>query len=179
MKVLHEQNDIHLTQVLLIESNIRIVDINKIFRNTNINYYNAHDDIGLNISFDFSKTNNKRLYTHYYLMEVCENMKNNLDARLVLYRNTINMEKNFIDKLVKKTKTIFGVLIIECDMTFDNYIASLIKNSASSVQTIDTITTTETKPKTFKHIKKYLHQNGLTYLDDVFFNDLRNKLLLM
>lgn len=179
MKVLHEKNNIHLYQVLLTESNIRIIDIDKVFRNTNINYYNTHEDIGLDVSFDFSKTNNKRLYTHYFLMEVCKSFENNSDAKLVFYRNIINMEKNFIDKLVKKTKIIFGLNIIECNMTFDNYVASLVKSSANSVQIIDTIIYTETKPKTFKHIKKYLHQNGLTYLDDVFFNDLRNKMLLM
>ena len=112
-------------------------------------------------------------------MEVCENIKNNLETKLVFYRNTINMEKNFIDKLVKKTKIIFGLDIIEFDMTFDDYVTSLIKNSANSVQIIDTIINTEKKPKTFKHIKKYLNQNGLTYLDDVFFNDFKNKMILM
>lgn len=179
MKVLHEHNTINLYQVLLTDSNIRIIDIDKVFQNTNINYYDSHVEVGLDLSFDFSKTNNKRLYTHYFLMEVCESVKTNSEAKLVFYRNTINMEKNFIDKLVKKTKTIFGLDIIECDMTFDNYVVSLIKNSASSVQMIDSITNTDKRPKTFKHIKKYLHQNGLTYLDDVFFNDLRNKMILM
>lgn len=179
MKVLQEQNNIHLYQVLLTESNIRIIDIDKVFRDTNIKYYNNHEELGLDVSFDFYKTNNKRLYTHYFLMEVCENIKNNLETKLVFYRNTINMEKNFIDKLVKKTKIIFGLDIIEFDMTFDDYVTSLIKNSANSVQIIDTIINTEKKPKTFKHIKKYLNQNGLTYLDDVFFNDFKNKMILM
>ena len=58
MKVLQEQNNIHLYQVLLTESNIRIIDIDKVFRDTNIKYYNNHEELGLDVSFDFYKTNN-------------------------------------------------------------------------------------------------------------------------
>lgn len=179
MNVLHEKNDIHLYQVLLTESNIRIIDFDKVMSVTNINYYNHYTNYGLDINFDFSKSNNKKLYTHYFLTEICKKIKDSFDAKLVFYRNTINMEKNFIDKLVKKTKTIFGLDIIECDMTFDDYVTSLIRNSANSVQLIEKIMNSDKKPKTFKHIKKYLYMNGLTYLDDVFFNDLRNKMILM
>jgi hypothetical protein len=179
MKVLYEHNNINLYQVLLKEKNIRIINIDKVFKNTNLKYYNNFEKFGLNLSFDFSLINNRRLYTHHYLMEICDLIKINSDTKLLFYRNTINMEKNFIDKLIKKTKTIFGLDIIECDMTFDNYVASLVKNSGNSVQIIDKILYTDKKPKTFKHIKKYLHQNGLTYLDNVFFNDSRNKMILM
>lgn len=179
MRVVYEHNVIQLDQVLLSDSNIRIIDIDRIFKDSNYRYYENHERLGLDISFDFSKSNNKRLYTHYFLMSICDSIKDNSGFKLVFFRNTINMEKNFIDKLVKKVKTIFGLDIIECNMNFDDFVAGLVKDSGELVQKIEQIINSDKKPKTFKHIKRYFEKNGLTYLDDVFFEDIRNKMMIM
>ena len=177
--VVHEHNTITLDQILLSDSDIRIIDIERVFKTANYKYYKSHEVLGLEISFDFSKATNKRLYTHYFLISICDLIKENSGFRLILYRNTINMEKNFIDKLVKKVKTIFGFDIVECNMVFDDFVEGLIKDSGELVQKVEQIINSDKKPKTFKHIKKYLTKNGLTYLDDTFFEDIRNRMMIM
>ena len=112
-------------------------------------------------------------------MSICGSIKENSGSKLVFFRNTVNMEKNFIDKLVKKVKTIFGLDIIECDMKFDDFVAGLVKDSGELVQKVEQIINSDKKPKTFKHIKRYFEKNGLTYLDDVFFDDIRNRMMIM
>lgn len=179
MRVVYESNVIYLDQILLTDSNIRIIDINRVIGYSNYKYYQETQKLGLGLNFDFSKPNNKRLYTHCFLMSICDLIQENVGFRLVLFRNTINMEKNFIDKLVKKTKKIFGFDIIECDMKFDDFVAGLIKDSGELVQKVEQIINSDKKPKTFKHIKRYFTQNGLTHLDDVFFQDIRNKMMIM
>jgi len=179
MRVVYESNVIYLDQILLTVPNIRIIDINRVFGYANYKFYQETQKLGLGLNFDFSKPNNKRLYTHCFLISICDLIGENSGFRVVLFRNTINMEKNFIDKLVKKTKTIFGFDIVECDMSFDDFAAGLVKDSGELVQKIEQIINFDKKPKTFKHIKRYFAQNGLTYLDDVFFEDIRNKMMIM
>jgi hypothetical protein len=156
--------------------NIYIVDIDELFTRTNTTVAQYLENTGLPLSFDFSNKFNKDIYTHYFLNIITEMLRTETcSSKLVFYNNTITKDV-FRNKLIQKLRRIFGFKI--WDGVWESYVfQSMVRtNDIKIIDQFELFVQKETKPKTFKHIKKYLEKEGLKAMSDTYFRDVVSKM---
>lgn len=154
---------------------IHFIDIDIIFENTNQNYYYLLGDLGIPQSFDLRKRNNKRLYTHTFLKTFMEFLKEN-DPPYYFYSNTSTKDK-VRNTLIGKLKRIFKISIWEESYDLQTFQKKIQRKDCEILNGVELFFHFKKAPN-FKKIKKHLEKEGLTYLNDVYFEDLSNKLAL-
>jgi len=75
-------------------------------------------------------------------------------------------------------KKIFGFKFYEGIWTHSEFL-KVIKGNTTTVDAFELFVQEESKPKTFKHIKKYLEKEGYKALTDTYFKDIANKMLIV
>lgn len=168
--------DYSCPKVVFHDKSIILIDIDSIFKNTNIHFCELLDNYGLPETFDFTKPINKKLYIHTFLLDICETIKSS-PYKLYFYSNILTKDK-FRNTLLKKLKTIFGFNVMEDILEFDTVINLLIDNNCEIVPKLEVFFEKDHKPKTFKHIKRYMGKNGLLAMDD-YFKEISNKMKMM
>jgi hypothetical protein len=99
------------------------------------------------------------------------------EYQLVFYINTTNTSK-FQMNLVKKLKTIFGNIFIErpyeLSMMMDNY-------DNGNVETIEMLEFlfSKSSQRNLKKIKSFFKREGLTFLHDVYIENINNKMSVL
>ena len=154
-----------------------IEDIDIVFKRTNNNIGEFVSNHGEGISFDFTDKNNKRLYTHYFLYNICEQIKI-IEHKLIYYNNTVSKDP-FRNALISKTRRIFGLKIFDGVWDFRKFVDLLSYQYIGVVDRFELFVDCDCKPKNMKHIKKYLEKEGLSQLGDTYFKDIANKMLIM
>ena len=155
-----------------------ILDIDHIFKLTNDRFVDVLDGLNLKADFDFSNRDNKKLYTHSFILTLMEYLKNREEkTKLYFYSNTLTKDP-FRNRLIKKIKTIFGFTIYEDVIALEDLLHYLQIGHSGHCTKIRAFLDTDRKPKSFKHIKKYMDQLDLSYLSDQYFQDINNKLRL-
>ena len=153
-----------------------LIDIDTLFIQTNQKVSEYLINAALPLSFDFSKKDDKTLYMHFFLSGICEFVKNGKCNNTVFYSNQLTKDA-FRNILIKKVKKIFGFKIFENIITFEQF-NELLEGGFTIKDQFEVYVNSETKPKTFKHIKRYLEKDGFTQLSDTYFQDLANKMLV-
>lgn len=153
-----------------------LIDIDVIFRRTNFNYCNLMSSLGLPLSFDFSKRNNKRLYTHEFLKTFMEFLKERQDFKPYFFSDIRNKDKH-TRSLIKKLGRIFGTHVWPESKTLSEF-ALYIKESHCGVISHLELFFSHEKRLNFQKIRKNLEKEGLTFLNEVYFEDFSNKLTL-
>ena len=158
--------------------NIYIQDLDLFFQQTNKMYYGYITNMGLVINL--KKRDHQKIYFHYFLVNLCEFLKNNPhNCKIIYYSN--NWTRIFQDKFQKtilnKIQKIFGIKIWEDDKPIEDFLLS-IKFVDSDIDQFETFIRSETRPKTFKHIKKYLEREGFKALSDTYFKDIANRAIV-
>ena len=153
-------------------------DIDTIFKKSNIIFASTLLDLGLDVDFNFVSTYNKNLYTHAFLHTACEYIKSLRNYRVTFYNNTLTKDP-FKIRLIKKFKRIFGFKILDGILEFSTMVFKIKSHSSEWTPRLEVFLMTENKPKTFKHIKKYLLKTGLTQLNDEYFRQISNKMLIL
>lgn len=151
-----------------------IIDIDCLFKTTNYHFYILLTELNINVDFDFTKKDNKRLYTHTFIKQIIEFLKNKEDGYKPYFYSNLLTKDTFRNNLIKKIKRIFGFDIWEDVYEFD-----VIPNSLSDCDInckVEGLLGCDKKPKSFKHIKKFLEKEGLTNLNGVYFENLENKI---
>ncbi len=168
----------HCLGILFQDHNVYMTDIDRLISDTNRIFSKTLEDLGLPVTFDFSNRDNKKIYTHVFVGCFCEGLKKREpNTKLCFYSNTITKDV-FRNQLIKKLKSIFGFKIFEYNKPIED-IAILLKNrDATLVPQIEVFLNQETKPKPFKKIKQYLEKSGLRFLNQEYFEDLENKILI-
>ena len=159
--------------------NIYIYDIDELFKNTNKKFYKHLLKIGLPLtSFDFANKDNQKLFTHFFLTTLCDFiMKNPHKCKMVFYSN-IYTKDNFQKQLIKKIRQIFGFKIWEGVWEHSEFLTLLKNEHVNLIDKFEIYVQSETKPKSLKHVKKYLKKEGFKELDGVYFQDLNRKMLV-
>lgn len=158
---------------------IILIDIDNVFKMANIYFGHLLCDIGLPNNYDFSQKVNKQLYTHAFLSKICHHIrKSPPEYKLKFFSNT-HTKDVFRNKLINKIKTVFGFKILNTNFPITEIIEALGRQDAYIISMLEIFFAEETKPKSFKNIKKYLQKNGLKELDDFYFQELGNKLMIM
>lgn len=161
---------------LFTKYNIYIRDLDLFFQQTNKMYYGYITNMGLELNLE--KRDHQKIYFHYFLINLCEFLKDNpYNCKIIYYSNNYMRLHKFHKNIITKIQKIFGIKIWEDDIPIEEFLLS-IKFVESSIDEFETFIRSETKPKTFKHIKKYLEKEGFKALSDTYFKDIANKILV-
>jgi hypothetical protein len=150
-------------------------DLNDVFVKTNMDFYNHIHDLGMNLNFH--NKDQQKIYLHYFIVYLCNCLKASND-RIIFHTNTFQM-CDIHYKMMKKVTRIFGIRIWESPYSLSTIIVKLHNRDVEVVDRFEIWLNTETKQKTFKHIKKYLDKEGFTGLSDSYFQDIANKMSVM
>ena len=156
--------------------NKKIIDVDEIFRETNENFAILLKNLGLTTTFDFSKRNNKKLYTHEFIRTFTEFLKYNINNDFIFFSNTLTKDK-FRNQLLNKIKKIFKIRIWEenYDLEYFEYLINIRDCNIISGLEIAFI---NRKPPSFRKISKYLEKEGLTFLNEKYFQEVVNKMII-
>jgi len=156
--------------------NIYIQDLDLFFQQTNKMYYGYITNMGLELNLE--KRDHQKIYFHYFLTNLCEFLKDNpYNCKIIYYSNNCMRLHKFHKNIITKIQKIFGIKIWEGDISIEEFLLS-IKFVESSIDEFETFIRSDIKPKTFKHIKKYLEKEGFKALSDTYFKDIANKILV-
>lgn len=159
--------------------NIMFVNLDSIFKQTNKMVGEYLLNQGLPITFDFSDKNNKAIYTHYFLNNVCESLRTYTGKqKLIFYNNTLSKDV-FRNKLIAKVRRIFGFKIFDGVWDIVPFLQMVRERDIQIIDNLELLIKCDCKPKTFRHIKKYLEKEGLKALNDTYFKDISNKMLIL
>jgi hypothetical protein len=156
--------------------NKKIIDVDEVFKETNENFAMLLENLGLTATFDFSKRNNQKLYTHEFIKTFTEFLKYT-QQDFVFFSNTLTKDK-FRNQLLKKVRRIFKINIIEKNFDFEKleyllkiWNAEVISEFESAFQ--------NRKTPSFRKISKYLEKEGLTFLNEQYFQEVINKMTIL
>lgn len=160
--------------------NILLYNIDNIIKQSNKDLGNFLLAYGQEITFDFKNKNNKQLYTHYFIKNLCNELKelSNYSKKLIYYNNILSKDE-FRNKLIQKINKIFGIKIYNGYWELNEFIKMLDNKDSKIIDNFELFITNNEKPKTLKHIKKFLLKEGLTELNDSYFKDIVNKITLL
>ena len=163
-----------MTRILF--RNKKIIDVDEVFKETNENFAMLLENLGLTATFDFSKRNNQKLYTHEFIKTFTEFLKYT-QQDFVFFSNTLTKDK-FRNQLLKKVRRIFKINIIEKNFDFEKleyllkiWNAEVISEFESAFQ--------NRKTPSFRKISKYLEKEGLTFLNEQYFQEVINKMTIL
>lgn len=154
---------------------VSLFDIDSVFKDTNKVVGQYLLDKGLPITFDFKDKFNKALYTHEFIKAVCNLIKSypSTSRPFIIYNNILTKDE-FRNNLLKKIQRIFGIKIFNGIWDIRTFKDLLLDCSVHVYDDFEKLVNCDCKPKSFKHIKKYLEKEGLTNLNDVYFKDISN-----
>lgn len=159
-----------------IDGHRNIVNIDTLFRVTNVEFMNLLKNLDLPITFDFSKRNNKKLYTHTFIKVLVEFLKIYKNNDFIFYSSAQKRDL-FQTQLLKRVQSIFKIRIIEKNLFFTSYKFCLVERHAETISEVDSLFNNK-KPPSFKKISKYLEKEGLTFLKEKYFQDISNKMYI-
>jgi hypothetical protein len=154
----------------------QIIDIDEVFKETNENFAILLENLGLTATFDFSKRNNQKLYTHEFIKTFTEFLKyTRID--FVFFSNTLTKDK-FRNQLLKKVRRIFKINIIEKNYDFEKLEYLLKILNAEVISEFESAFQNKQTPS-FRKISKYLEKEGLTFLNEQYFQEVTNKMTIL
>jgi hypothetical protein len=159
-----------------VECDDLVIDVDTVFMETNRNFTLLLDRMGLSIDFDFSNRNNKRLYTHEFIKTFCELLKLKTHLNIVFFSNNLTKDK-FRNQLLSKIERIFKVKIWKENYDYDEFCRRVRIKDAKILSGLE-LAFQPRKPPSFKKISKYLEKEGLTFLNETYFQNVVNKMVI-
>jgi hypothetical protein len=156
--------------------NKKIIDVDEVFKETNENFAILLENLGLTATFDFSKRNNQKLYTHEFIKTFTEFLKYT-QQDFVFFSNTLTKDK-FRNQLLKKVRRIFKINIIEKNFDFEKLEYLLKIWNAEMISELE-MAFQNRKTPSFRKISKYLEKEGLTFLNEQYFQEVINKMTIL
>jgi hypothetical protein len=167
------------TSIILDNRSTTITDIDSIFKESNKYFANLLRSMFIDLTFDFSKKPNQIMYSHAFIYNMCEYIKNNNNNNsLYFYSNSLTKDP-FRLKLLKKVKTIFGFNIYENVLDFTEFVNLLESDDDKITSDVEVFLSKNHKRKSFKHIKKYLERTGLKEMHSNYFEEIANKMMIL
>lgn len=152
-----------------------IIDIDEVFKDANVNFAILLENLGLTTTFDFSKRNNKKLYTHEFIKTLTEFLKY-IRQDFIFFSNTLTKDK-FRNQILSKSRRIFKINIIEKNFDMD-HLEYLLKIRNAEIISEFELAFQNRKTPSFRKISKYLEKEGLTFLNEQYFQEVVNKMAI-
>ena len=183
MKIIRRSYGVNSLESIIFSNEINfeqiIFDIDYFFKVTNKSFSQLLENLGLVPNFDFSRRDNKKFYTHEFIKTMCEFIKSNdSKSKFCFYSNLLTKDP-FRNGIIKKIKTIFGFQIFEEAIGFCEFVDKIENNDAFIVSNLELLFSSDKKPKSMKRIKKHLEKSGLSYLNEIYFEDVSNKIYII
>jgi len=166
-----------ITSVKFHSKKNEIIDIDSIFRQANVNYASLLERMGLPLRYDFSKRNDKKLYTHEFIKTFMDFLQTRNDYTPFFFSNQYTKDKTR-NILINKLRRIFGIRVWEDTQTLSELFDKL-ENLDCDVVTGLEMFFDKVPKKDFRKIRKYLEKEGLINLNEVYFDNLKNKMGVM
>ena len=151
-----------------------VIDIDLLFKQTNRSFVELLKDMGLEVNFNFSTRDNKKLYLHEFIKNVCEFVKKNRQNNCYFYSNVLTKDP-FRNLVIKKMITIFGFSIWEEVGEFEDFVHKVEESDCSILPGLEVMFSSDKKPKSLRRVRKSLDKMGLVYLNEVYFENITNK----
>lgn len=156
-----------------------LIDIDCIFFETNKSYASLLDSLGIENDRNITSHYNKRIYTHEFMKNVIEFIKNrDSELKPYFYSNTLTKD-TFRNSVIKKLRSTFGFLVWEDIYDLKRFSEKILEKDCNTVSGIEIMFNTNRRDRSFKQIKKHLEKMGLTNLKDVYLQNITNKLYLL
>ena len=156
-----------------------LIDVDFLFKKSNENYVETCRILNIPADFNFSKRFSKRLYTHEFLKVICDWLKTRINVNYSPYFfNHLSTKDEFRNSILKKLTSVFGFRVWDYSKPIDEFYKELISNKVEIFK-FHIFLQEFKKPKPFKGIKKYLQNTGLDYMNDVYLEDLGNKMRIL
>ena len=159
--------------------NVVIEDIDNTFKLTNKSISLYCKQVGLPLTFDFRDKNNRAIYKNYFILHICEFIKQYSCNRRTIFYNNLTSKDPFRQKLVEKIRRIFGIKVFHGTWDYSTFCDLLKTSDTFLTEQMDILINCDCKPKNFKHIKKYLEKEGLYHLNDIYFQELANMMTIV
>lgn len=154
----------------------QIIDIDEIFRETNANFAVLLESLGLMTTFDFSKRNNKKLYTHEFIKTTTQFLKYRINKDSIFFSNALTKDR-FRNQLLNKIRRIFKIRVWEANYDLDHLSYLIEMRDCSTISGLE-IAFQNRKTPSFRKISKYLEKEGLTFLNEKYFQEIVNKMVI-
>ena len=175
MNIENIESESMVVSVLFHDTKKELIDIDHLFRITNRSFAKIIGELNLPLTFDFSKTDNKKIYMHAFILALSEFLREReRDYTPYFYSNTLTKD-SFRNGIIKRIKSLFGFLIWEDVKELKDF-SELVKENDCNCYAFSIFLQSFKKAKSFKQMKKYAEKQGLTFLGDVYLQDLSNKM---
>lgn len=151
-------------------------NLNNTFKKVNDCFYSLITEMGLEI--DLSKKDQQKIYTHYFIKTLCDELDISNNKKIIYYINLIDI-CSIHKKIIKKIVKIFGFRIYTHYYSLEQFLSKLKSNDCEIVDDFDTFLNKQSKPSSFRKIKRHLDKEGMTYLSDSYFQEIANKIAIM
>jgi len=163
-------------QTMIEQCDDLVIDIDTVFMETNRNFALLLEQMGLLVDFNFSNRNNKKLYTHEFIKTFCEFLKSRNHLNIVFFSNNLTKDK-FRNQLLSKVKRIFKVNVWTENYDYAEFCKRINTKDAKILSGLELISQSNKTPS-FKKISKYLEKEGLTFLNESYFQNITNKMVI-
>ena len=167
--------------------NLKLLNFDLVLRDT-FNRFNA-DCTTYSVPNDFKGKDTQKIFINSLIISICEKIKENKSyTKIALYinRNTViinDEERHGVFNIILKTIKKLPFQFIVSDIPVDFFISRIHNNVVDSVVLLETqlqyTNNYDTLKFSFKALYKFLEKNKLTYLYDVYFKRIGNKLLVV
>jgi hypothetical protein len=184
-------------RIVIPQNNICVVSFTKIYKERFIEGFlkNLQDYSIKNITF--KNKDIRRLFVHNIIHSICEEiLESRVNEKCIVYFSTTSLPHSFIndfvneeevlvflEKLFNKIKKMLPVSILVTSNSFEYFCYLLDKNKAEGTELlysmISIINSSNFDKFTFQKIKNFSKKYGLTFLSNMYFNDIKSKQLLI
>lgn len=171
-------HDLSIIGLKFLDYKKELIDLNQIFQKTNKSYIQYTESRNIDSIFDFKNKFSKDLYTHFFFTEFMEFLGSDRDDYTPYFYSNTESKDKFRNSLVRKIRTIFGFDILETQMDLDLFYEKIESGDCSAITTIEGFLHSPKKRKRLKTVKKSLEREGLKFLHDVYFEEIKNKRIL-
>jgi len=185
------------SELVIPQNNINIISFAKIYKNTFAEGFlkNIQDYSIKNITLKNKDV--KKLFVHNLIFSICEEIrKSKVTERSIIYFSTTSLPHTFlndflneeeiivfIESILNKIKKILPINIVITSNSFEYFYYLINKNKAEGIDLLynmlSIISNSNTEKFTFQKIKAFTKKYGLTFLSNVYFNDIKSKQLLI
>lgn len=133
--------------------------------------------------YNYQNTDKYKIFMNYFIIEVCDALKDNLTKETVLFLNTKTplISDDSLDitlKLIDNSLKALGLSILKAPYSLKVLYNKLLNRDEDSLISLEVTTKSIKKLKSLRGLMKFLKSNGLTFLHDTYFRDPSNKLVL-
>jgi hypothetical protein len=133
--------------------------------------------------YNYNSNDTCRLFLNFFIIEICESLKDNLSIKTIFFFNSslplFNREEySLYIKLIEDALKSLYIPYIKHSFSLDVYKLKLLSKSDDELISFEKANTSFNKTKSSKKISNFLIKSGLNYLQDTYFKNPSNKLIL-